>query len=135
MRYYTLLTDKTDNELKEIEKRLKSGENPRNIKMELAYYITKEYCGENNANSAQEDFINVVQNHQAPEDIEEINAINKNILDILVEKNFAKSKSDAKRLIQQGAVKFDDEKIDDINFVVIKSGIIKSGKRNYVKVV
>ncbi|UKI42184.1 MAG: hypothetical protein L6V95_04205 [Candidatus Melainabacteria bacterium] len=46
-----------------------------------------------------------------------------------------KSKSDAKRLIQQGAVKFDDEKIDDINFVVIKSGIIKSGKRNYVKVV
>ena len=57
MRYYTLLTDKTDNELKEIEKRLKNGENPRNIKMELAYYI---------ANSAQEDFINVVQNHQAP---------------------------------------------------------------------
>ena len=103
--------------------------------MELAYYITKEYCGENSANSAQEDFINVVQNHQTPEDIDEINGINKNILDILVEKNFAKSKSEAKRLIQQGAVKFDDEKIDDINFVVTKSGIIKSGKRNYVKVV
>ena len=135
MRYYTLLTDKTDNELKEIEQRLKNGETPRNIKMELAYYITKEYCGENSANSAQEDFINVVQNHQTPEDIDEINGINKNILDILVEKNFAKSKSDAKRLIQQGAVKFDDEKIDDINFVVTKSGIIKSGKRNYVKVV
>ena len=70
-----------------------------------------------------------------PEDIIEINGINKSILDILVEQNFAKSKSDAKRLIQQGAVKFDDEKIDDINFVVTKSGIIKSGKRNYVKVI
>ena len=103
--------------------------------MELAYYITKEYCGEFNANNAQNDFINVIQNHQVPEDIEEIYAINKSILDILVEKNFVKSKSEAKRLIQQGAVKFNDEKIDDINFVVTKSGIIKSGKRNYVKVV
>ena len=104
--------------------------------MELAFEITKEYHGENRAYEAQQNFINVVQKKQMPDEIDAIK-IDKpiGVIDLLFKLNFAKSKSEAKRLLLQGAVKFEDEKIQDINFKVEKQGILKSGKRNYAKII
>ena len=108
--------------------------NPRDEKMRLAFEITKMYNGENEANKAQNDFINVVQNKCIPDDI----AVHKitdaiNILDLLLQLNFVPSKGEAKRLIQGGGVKFEGEKISDNTFIVEKSGVLQAGKRKYAK--
>lgn len=134
MRYYTLLTDVPEKELKEIEEQLKSGINPRDIKLKLAYTITEEYCGKEGAEYGKNEFINVVSNKGIPQDISEIKIeSNSNILDLLVELNFVQSKGEAKRLIQGGGVKIEGEKISDMNYTVSQDGVLQAGKRNFAK--
>lgn len=138
MRYYTLLTDVAESELKEIDEQLKSGINPRDIKLKLAYTITEEYCGKEGAEFGQSEFINVVSNKGIPQDISEVKIEpDKNILDLLVELNFVTSKGEAKRLIQGGGVKIDGEKISDMNYSINfeESVILQSGKRNFAKLI
>lgn len=138
MRYYTLLTDIPEAELKEIEAQLKSGLNPRDIKLKLAYTITEEYCGKDGAEFGKNEFINVVSNKGIPQDISEHKIdLGTNILDLLVELNFVASRGEAKRLIQGGGVKVEGEKISDLNysFDFVESVVLQSGKRNFVKLV
>lgn len=136
MRYYTLLTDVPESELKEIEAQLKSGVNPRDIKLKLAYTITEEYCGKEGAEFGQSEFINVVSNKGIPEDIQEVKIeAGKNILDLLVELNFSASRGEAKRLIQGGGVKIDGEKISDLNYAISEGCILQAGKRNFAKLI
>lgn len=136
IRYYTLLTDVPESELKQIEEQLKSGINPRDIKLKLAYTITEEYCGKEGAEFGQNEFINVVSNKGIPTDIKEIKIeADKNILDLLTELNFAASRGEAKRLIQGGGVKFEGEKISDLNYVISKGGVLQAGKRNFAKLI
>ena len=71
MRYMSLLTDASDEELKQTEEDLKT-QNPRNIKLNLAYTITKMYNGEEAANAARDEFVNVVSNKGVPSDIPEV---------------------------------------------------------------
>lgn len=138
MRYYTLLTDVPVDELKEIESQLKSGVNPRDIKIKLACTITEEYCGKDGAEFGKNEFINVVSNKGIPEDISEVKIeAGKNILDLLVELKFVQSKGEAKRLIQGGGVKIDGEKISDLNYSlnIEESVVLQSGKRNFIKLI
>lgn len=136
MRYYTLLTDISESELKEIEAQLKSGVNPRDIKLKLAYTITEEYCGKDGAEFGQNEFINVVSNKGIPQDMPEvIIEADKNILDLLVELKFSASRGEAKRLIQGGGVKIDGEKISDLNYTITKECVLQAGKRNFAKLV
>ena len=135
IKYYTLLTDLSSEEITKIENELKSGVNPRDIKMNLAYMITEEYCSKEGADYGKQEFINVVSNKGIPQDIKEyIIEKNKKILDVLLEFKFVQSKGEAKRLIQGGGVKFEGEKISDIAFVIDKDGILQSGKRNFAKI-
>lgn len=139
-RYYTLLTDIPESELKEISAQLASGSvNPRDIKLKLAYTITEEYCGKDGAEFGKNEFINVVSNRGIPEDIQEVKIESgKNLTDLLVELKFVQSKGEAKRLIQGGGVKIDGEKILDINYSVNfekESVILQAGKRNFVKLI
>lgn len=110
--------------------------NPRDEKMRLAYEITKMYNGVEAADKAQNDFINVIQNKNIPDDIEEIK-INapEGILDLLVRLNFTSSKGEAKRLIAGGGVKFENEKITDVQTVIDKTGVLRAGKRKYAKLI
>ncbi len=124
-KYFTLLTDIEFNK----------ENNPRDEKMRLAYEITKMYNDKDAADAAQNDFINVVQNKGIPNDIEEKKVNSTNIVDILVELNFAQSKGEAKRLIAGGGVKFEGEKISDIQTQINENGILQAGKRKYAKIV
>lgn len=136
MRYYSMLTDVTDEELKVIESRLQT-ENPRNIKMELAYTITNQYHNDEETQKAQDEFVNVVQNKGVPEDIPTHKLVaNQNILDLLLEVGFVASKGEAKRLIAGGGVKLDNEKISDTNFVIeipAEESVLQAGKRKFIK--
>lgn len=138
-KYYDLLTDITPEDLKSIEEQLESGNvNPRNIKLQLAHTITEEYHGKENADKAQEEFINVVSNKGIPQDIPSVTIENgKGILDLLLDLKFVQSKGEAKRLIQGGGVKIDGNKISDLNYTVnIESEVVlQAGKRKFAKLV
>jgi tyrosyl-tRNA synthetase len=138
IKYYSLLTDISDSDLKIIEERLKS-ENPRDIKMELAYTITNEYHNDADTKKAQDEFVNVVQNKGIPEDIESyVVANDTNILELLVSLNFVASKGEAKRLIAQGGLKINNEKISDTNYIVsvpAEPVVMQAGKRKFIKLV
>lgn len=139
VKYYDLLTDVSDEELKEIENQLKDGSvNPRNIKMKLAHMITSEYHGTTGADKAQEEFINVFSNKGIPDDIPEIKGANgKQMVDLLLELGFTQSKGEGKRLIQGGGVKLDNEKITDLAYTInlSKDVILQAGKRKFAKLV
>jgi len=136
-RYYSLLTDVSNSELKEIEERLKT-DNPRNVKMQLAHLIVEMYYGKETADSSQNEFVNVVQNKGVPSDIPEIKInSDKSLVEIILDNKLADSKGEIKRLIAQGGLKINDEKCTDINTVVSMSDlpvVIKAGKRKFIKV-
>lgn len=138
MRYMSLLTDASDEELKQTEEDLKT-QNPRNIKLNLAYTITKMYNGEEAANAARDEFVNVVSNKGVPSDIPEVKLRGDTPLsEIVLNNGLCDSKGEFKRLIAQGAVKINDEKCSDVAFVVKTDElpvVIKVGKRKFVKAV
>ena len=138
MRYMSLLTDASDEELKQTEEDLKT-QNPRNIKLNLAYTITKMYNGEEAANAARDEFVNVVSNKGVPSDIPEVKLQGDTPLsEIVLNNGLCDSKGEFKRLIEQGAVKINDEKCSDVAFVVNTDElpvVIKVGKRKFVKAV
>lgn len=138
-KYYDLLTDITPEDLKSIEEQLESGNvNPRNIKLQLAHTITEEYHGKENADKAQEEFINVVSNKGIPQDIPSVTIENgKGILDLLLDLKFVQSKCEAKRLIQGGGVKIDGNKISDLNYTVNidSEAVLQAGKRKFAKLI
>ena len=137
LKYYELLTDLENSEIKEVHDALENNTcNPRDLKLRLAHIITEEYHGKENADKAQEGFINVVSNKGIPDDIQEVQLIeSKNILDLLLELNFIQSKGEGKRLIQGGGVKFEGEKVAEPTFLVEKEGILQAGKRKLAKIV
>lgn len=138
-RYYELLTDISDEELKIVVEQIKSNSvNPRDIKLNLAHIITEEYHGKDGADKAQEEFINVVSNKGIPEDIDEVKIEQgKNIIDVLVDLKFVQSRREGKRLIQGGGVKIDGQKITDMSYTIDVSNpvVLQAGKRKFARLV
>ena len=134
-KYMELLTDIPIEDIKNYTKSMESGENPRNIKGILAKEIVKIYHGEEEANNAEEEFKRIFSSKGLPDEIDEV-SVNRddNILNILSVCMPSESKSNLKRLISQGSVSLDNEKINDINTLISKEGILKVGKRNFFKI-
>lgn len=110
---------------------------PLDAKKRLAFDITKQYHADKEAKSAQSNFENTFQKGQMPEEIQEVKVSNpkQNLIDFLVENNLAESKSQAKRLLDQGAIEVDGV-IQKEHIVDFKNGqVVKIGKRKFVKVV
>jgi len=137
--YFELATDVSNNKLAEIKAQLESGNvNPRDIKRELARTLVTMYHNQEAAETAQAEFDNIFINKGLPDEIEEFSIGNNqeiNILDLIVLVNFAPSKAEARRLVQQGGVSIDGEKISDFKQIIfLKSGmILKVGKRKFIK--
>jgi tyrosyl-tRNA synthetase len=133
--YYELLTDVAPTEIEALKT---SGENPRNLKVNLAKLIIKDFHSAEDAQKAEDDFVARFVKKEIPDEIEEkeIAAGTYNLADLLVNLNLAASKKEAKRLIEQGGVKIGGEKISDTNAEIeIKDGILlQVGKRKFLKV-
>ncbi len=137
IKYFRLCTDLEMGEIKELEDKMQSGENPRNLKARLAYEIVRIYHGEDSAKKSQEEFDNVFKNKEKPTDIEHINlTANTNIVDALVNFKLVSSKTEARKMIEQNAVKVNDEKITDMNFIfnIGKKYLIQVGKRRFLEI-
>ena len=132
---FEILTFATMDEVKKYQERLDSGENAMNLKKELAFRVTSEITSEKEAERAQKYFESIFQKKEQEVEIplkkigEEEIALN----ELLVKINFAVSKSEAKRLVEQGAVKINDKKATEFNQILaIKNSqpiILKVGKK------
>lgn len=137
--YFKLLTDKSGKELAEIESILKSKtQNPRDLKVRLAKEVIALYRPQEEAERAEEEFNRIFREKQKPTEIPEVKLTAKGypITDLLTEAGLAASKSEARRLIEQGGVRIDDETQTDMQKdVVIRDGmVIQVGKRKFVKI-
>ena len=134
-KYYDLLTDSTP---LEIEAMKNSSENPRNLKVNLAKLIIKDFHSNEAANKAEEDFVARFVKKEIPDEIEEtqISAGNYNLAELLVQTNLAPSKKEAKRLIEQGGVKLNGEKVSNVNAEIeLKDEILlQVGKRKFLRI-
>jgi tyrosyl-tRNA synthetase len=134
-RYYDLLTDKTPGE---IEMAKASGENPRNFKVELAKLIIADFHSGEAAKNAEDDFNRRFVNKEAPDEIEETELApgKYNLADLITQTALAPSKKEAKRLIEQGGVKVDGEKVSNPGADVELTGevLIQVGKRRFLRI-
>jgi tyrosyl-tRNA synthetase len=137
-KYFVLAADVDAKTLTRIKKQLKdSSQNPRDIKRELARSIVALYHGDAAAIEAEQHFDHVIVNKDAPEDMDEVTLeADVSIIDLITSEELTKSKGDARRMIQQGAVRIDGKKVDEMNFVIFKGfkGVIKVGKRRFLRV-
>lgn len=135
------LTDVPMEEVKEIDKKLQAGEHPMPFKKKLAFEIVKQLNDEEKAQKAADAFESRVQKKELPEDVETLNISATNnerftIVDILLQIQPDLSKSEAKRLLAQGAITEDEKVITDPNYTpeLNKDKLIKIGKRTYIKI-
>lgn len=139
VKYFQLATNYTDTEVKEVEKQLKAGENPKNLKSQLAKEIVKIYYSAGAADTAAQEFENVFKNKSLPTDIEEYILEEKQIklTELIVKTKLLSSKSEARRKIDEGAVFVNDERQTDPNFEIIidEPIILKVGKRKFLKII
>jgi len=134
MQYFELLTDVPDKELQEFKRQLESGANPMTIKKRLARELVAQYYGAKEAQQAEEHFEKTVQKKEIPDEIQEYKISGAVVLSrLLLDAGLAASRSEAGRLIQQGAVTIDGNKATDMNQTVNKGVTIKCGKRRYLK--
>ncbi len=126
-------------ELEEIKNNLKNNlVNPKDLKMKLAYEIVKIYHGLEKAEEAQNYFINTFQKKETPTEILEhyIKDGEYGILDLLLEIGLSASKSEARRLIDQGAIRLNEDVLRDplLKLKIKDSMIFQRGKRQFVKI-
>jgi tyrosyl-tRNA synthetase len=136
MDYFELLTDVSDKELAEFRQALDSDAvNPMELKKRLARDIVTQLHGQKVAEDAEEKFEKVIQRREIPDEISEFSVAERPLeLDkFLLESGLAESRGEARRLITQGAVAVDDEKITDVHFKITPGRIIKVGKRRYIR--
>lgn len=136
LEYFTLATTVPNDKIEEIKKKLESNENPMDLKKELAVTIVSELYSKEEAKKAQDEFQRVVQNKEVPTDIPTINTYPKDtsLSTIAIEHMGVQSLSEWKRLVDQGGVYWNNERIQNANLVLEEEGIFKIGKRMIAKV-
>ena len=150
MQYFEYLTDVADEDLEEMSRALEEQSvNPMELKKRLAREITDQFHGPEEARTAQEHFERVVQRGEAPQDVNQYSTyvppvsggvssphvLVVSLPDALVGTGTARSLSQAKRLINQGAVEVEGVKVHTENVELQAGTIIKVGKRRFIKIV
>jgi tyrosyl-tRNA synthetase len=143
--YFETLTDVPQAELDEFERKMAEGSlNPRDVKLRMAREIVSEFHSPAAAQEAEEAFIRQFSERKLPADIPDYKLSEPvNILTLLVDSRLVASKSEARRLVQQGGITFfsegeagEAERITDMNFTVpvIDGAILKVGKLHYIRI-
>lgn len=139
-RYFELLSFRPDSDIDDLKQQAEHGANPRDIKFELGQEIVARFHDKQAAERAQQNFIDRFQKNQMPTDIPELNL---NIADaelgiahLLKQAGLVSSTSEALRMIEQGGVKIDGEKVSDKKLMIAKgtTHIYQVGKRKFARV-
>lgn len=137
IKYFNLATDLHPDVVAEIDKSLNDGSvNPRDIKMRLAREIVALYHDEADVQRAEEAFKNIFQKNLIPEDLKGVSiSENPSLISSMVSSGFVPSNSEAKRLVKQGGVKVNGEKVSDIGFELSSNDVVQIGKAKFFKAV
>lgn len=144
VKYYQLVTDLPHAEVSEIIAGLEDGSyHPRDAKMRMAYTLVRMYHGEEAAKAAEEHFRSVFQKGALPDDIPLVELEKSQLEDgeiwiikLLVSLGLVSSNGEGRRMIEQGAVKIDEEKLSDkdADIVVTDGMIVQVGKRKFAEI-
>lgn len=129
--YFTNAIKPNEDKVKEVEKRLKAGENPMKLKKELAFLLVSEFHSEKEAITAQNKFEETFQERR-PEFNIKVDA-GCGLSDTITYYNYLHSKSEAKRQIKSGAVEINGKVMEDVNYIVKSGDEIKVGSRTFLK--
>ena len=139
-RWFDLLSFKTTDEIKELKADQTNGRNPRDIKIELAKELISRFHDEESADLAETNFINQFQKKNIPDDLEEVSLVLSEgsipLANLLKDCEMTSSTSEAIRMIKQGAVRIDEEKITDTKHIISSgtSAVYQVGKRKFKKI-
>lgn len=132
-----LVTRWTPDEIESFETEFSSGKiHPKDAKMKLAREIVTIYHGQEEAEKAEAEFVRVFQEQGQPDEMDEY-TLEKglSVLDVLEGAKLVESRSQARRMIQQGAVKLDDQKLDDPHAEFPGVGVLQVGKRRFIRII
>ncbi|PIQ91274.1 MAG: tyrosine--tRNA ligase [Candidatus Omnitrophica bacterium CG11_big_fil_rev_8_21_14_0_20_41_12] len=128
LKYYELLTDEDLSKVKTLH--------PKEAKVNLAKIIISQYHSVQAAEKEAEEFTRVFSQKEIPQEMPKFKTDGKKtVLAILTESKIVASGNEARRLIKQGAVSFENEKIEKDDFIPQKSGILKAGSRRFLKII
>jgi tyrosyl-tRNA synthetase len=146
--YFELVTDVPEEEIAEFKEQLKTDSfNPMNLKKRLAHEIVRQFHGKQAADEAQEYFTQVFQKREIPKEIHATVELRgtgalrvkaevwRDITSLLCDAGLVKSRSEARRLLAQGAIEIDGEKVSTDKVLLKDGSIIKVGKRGFLKMV
>jgi tyrosyl-tRNA synthetase len=141
-RYYELLTDTTAGEIKKWQAEIQEGKlNPKDLKVRLAGKIAADFWGEAKARQAAAEFDRIFKQKELPDKMQiiELEAPDVPLLDLLVDNGILPSRGEAKRLVRQGGISIDGQKIEDIGLTIAlaqeDTAVLKIGKRNFYKLI
>ncbi len=140
-RYYYLLSDLSEAEIEELKRKMAEGElHPKAVKQQLARELTARFHNEEAALQAEKNFDKVFQQGGVPDDVAEYRVaagVAVPLANLLADANLVKSTSEARRMIQQGAVSINGQKVEGLETELSPQGeyLLKVGKRRFCKVV
>jgi len=137
--WYELLSFKQLEDIEALKNEVKDGMNPRDVKILLAEEITERFHSKKDSENAKNTFLERFQKGAKPKDIETYSiSLDDDIAigNLLKESGLVQSTSEAMRLVKQGAVKINDEKIDDPKLSIEKNQqlLVQVGKRRFLKI-
>ncbi|HDR1027984.1 TPA: tyrosine--tRNA ligase [Pasteurella multocida] len=134
--WYDLLSFRPLTEIAQLKQEVENGRNPRDIKVLLAKEIIARFHSEADAEAAEQEFINRFQKGAMPKDMPELTFEGEmGLANLLKEAGLVASTSEANRMVQQGGVKIDGEKVEDAKLVIKAStAVYQVGKRKFARV-
>jgi len=139
-RYFELLSFRPLTDIKELQEDVTAGANPRDVKYQLAHEIVERFHSASDAAKAHQSFVNQFQRGETPEDIVEVDIDNQGkdmpVANVIKSAGLAESTSEVYRLMAQGAVRIDGERVDDPK-LTIKTGVsalFRVGKRRFARI-
>jgi tyrosyl-tRNA synthetase len=145
MSYFETLTDVSQAELDEFTRKMAEGSlNPRDVKMRMAHEIVSDFHDAAAAQKAEEAFMHQFSERRLPADIPYYSLSQPvDILTLMVDARLAKSKGEARRLVQQGGVSFfrdgeagEPQRVTEVDFMVpvVDGAVLKVGKLQYIRI-
>ena len=137
--YFHLATGVSDRDIKKYVDGIKGGDNPKKVKEILAFEVVKRYHGEKAARAAAENFTKTFSRREVPDVVPTLKIVNGTILpvDLIIASGVFKSRSEARRLIEQGGFDVDNHPCRDPQVPLVLRGgeVIKVGKKRFFKVI
>jgi tyrosyl-tRNA synthetase len=127
--YYNLLTDEDLEAIKKMH--------PKEAKLNLAEKITGQYHGSNLAKKARDYFERIFSQKELPQEapIFKLKEKGARLIDILMNSSLIESRNEARRLIKQGGISLDGKRLDKESLIIDKEGILKVGKKRFLKLI